>query len=380
MSGGAPGRFDLVARWEALGRPLRHVPRWAAALLLIATAAACLLSVPAVDSYGAFSRAANDERLEAGGRADFDLYEAIDRRIAAGESYYSAALDEQRASRFPTRPFVTVRPPTLAWSSLVLGLGGWRVAAFALWLASILGLYSALAGKAGKPERIAAALCAAAAGAVAGIKEVGLSHEIVAGLLVSASLALYRRERWWPSLVLAACALSIREMALPFLLLWAAFAALERRWREFAAVAAAILLFAAGMALHAQAVFAQQLPGDLVSPGWTGFQGPALPLFGIVTVTLLQMLPVWLAAPLAVLPLLGWLGLGGRLGLFATLWFAGYALAVGLFARQENFYWLALLIPAYGAGLALVPRALGDLMAALRGLPPRVAGPGSPTG
>ena len=142
----------------------------------------------------------------------------------------------------------------------------------------------------------------------------------------------------------------------------------------------AILLFAAGMALHAQAVIAQQLPGDLVSPGWTGFQGPALPLFGIVTVTLLQMLPVWLAAPLAVLPMLGWLGLGGRLGLFATLWFAGYALAVGLFARQENFYWLALLIPAYGAGLALVPRSLADLTAALRGRLPRAAEPGSPTG
>ena len=380
MTGGAPERSGLVARWESLGRPLRHVPRWAAALLLLATFAACLWSVPAVDSYGAFSREANDARLEAGGRADFDLYEAIDRRIAAGESYYSAALDEQRTSRFPTKPFVTVRPPTLAWSSLVLGLDGWRVLAAALWLASVIGLYAALAGGVRKPERIAAALCAAAAGAVAGIKEVGLSHEIVAGLLVSASLALYRRERWWPSLVLAAGALAAREMALPFLLLWGAFAALEQRWREFAAVAAVILLFAAGMALHAQAVIAQQLPGDLVSPGWTGFQGPALPLFGIVTVTLLQMLPVWLAAPLAVLPMLGWLGLGGRLGLFATLWFAGYALAVGLFARQENFYWLALLIPAYGAGLALVPRSLADLTAALRGRLPRAAEPGSPTG
>ncbi|MGV3554483.1 MAG: hypothetical protein ACO1OD_04445 [Croceibacterium sp.] len=379
MNRGAAERNAIVAWWESLGRPLRRLPRWAAALLLLATAAACLWSAPAIEAYGAFSREANDQRLEAGGRADFDLYEAIDRRIASGESYYSAALDEQRSSRFPTKPIVTVRPPTLAWSSLVLGLDGWRVAATALWLATIIGLYAALKGTVGKLERIAAALCAAAAGAVAGIEKVGLSHEIVAGLLVSASLALYRRERWWPALLLAAGAVAVREMALPFLLLWATFAALERRWREFAAVAAVIVLFGAGMALHAQAVVAHQLPGDLVSPGWTGFQGPALPLFGIVTVTLLQTLPVWLAAPLAVLPLLGWLGLGGRLGLFATLWFAGYALAVALFARQENFYWLALLIPAYGAGLALVPRALADLTAALRGRPLRAATPGSPT-
>lgn len=375
--GGPP---DLVARWEALGRPLLCLPRWAAALLLLAATVACLWSVPAIEAYEAFAREANDERLDAGARRDFDLYEAIDRRIAAGESYYAAALDEQRSSRFPTKPFVTVRPPTLAWSSLVLGLGGWRFVALGLWLAAILGVYAALAGKAGKAERIGAALCAAAAGAVAGIEKVGLSHEIVSGLFVSAALVLYRRERWWPSLVLGACALAVREMALPFMLLWAVFAASERRWREFAAVAGVIVLFAAGMALHAQAVAAHQLPGDMVSPGWTGFQGPALPLFGIVTVTLLQTLPAWLAGPLAVLPLLGWLALGSRLGLFATLWFAGYALAVALFARQENFYWLALMIPAYGAGLALVPRALADLMAALRARPPRAAEPGSPTG
>src|SRR5690606_27675421 len=124
------------------------------------------------------------------------------------------------------------------------------------------------------------------------IDNVGLSHEIVAGLFLSAALALYRRARWWPSLVLAACALAVREMALPFVLLWAAFAATERRWREFAAVAAVVALFALGMALHAQAVAAHQLPGDMVSPGWSAFQGPALPLLGIVMVTLLQALPV----------------------------------------------------------------------------------------
>jgi hypothetical protein len=371
---------DLVARWEALERPLRHLPRWGAALLLVLAFAVCLWSVPAVERYGAFSQAANAERLDAGARRDFDLYESIDRRIAAGEGYYAAALDEHRTSRFPTRPFVTVRPPTLAWSSLVLGLDGWRFVALGLWLATILGLYAGLAERVSRPERVGVALCAAAAGAVAGIDKVGLSHEIVAGLFVSAALALYRRERWWPALILAACALAIREMALPFVLLWAAFAASERRWREFAAVVAVPLLFAVGMALHAQAVIAHQLPGDMLSPGWTGLQGPALPLFGIVTVTLLQTLPSWLGAPLGVLPLLGWLALGGRIGLFATLWFAGYALAVALFARQENFYWLALLIPAYGAGLALVPRALGDLMAALRVRPPRAAAPGSPPG
>jgi hypothetical protein len=117
-----------------------------------------------------------------------------------------------------------------------------------------------------------------------------------------------------------------------------------------------------------------------VSSGWTGLQGPALAYFSLMAVTPLQSaLPHWLGAPLAVLPLLGWAALGGRAGLFGTLWFAGYLLAVSLFAREENFYWLSLVLPAYGAGLALVPRAIADLVSALR-RPPRAAGSGSPAG
>src|SRR5690606_12052207 len=99
----------------------------------------------AVERYAAATSAANEERLESGSRRDFDLYQSINRRLTAGEGYYEAALAEQRASGFPTKPFVTVRPPTLAWSSLVLGLEGWRLAALGLWLATVLGLYAALA-------------------------------------------------------------------------------------------------------------------------------------------------------------------------------------------------------------------------------------------
>ena len=83
--------------------------------------------------------------------------------------------------------------------------------------------------------------------------------------------------------------------------------------------------------------------------------------------TLFNALPDWLGAPLSVLTLLGWLGLGGRLGLTASLWFAGFIVLVALVARIDNFYWLALLVPAYGAGLALAPRALADLVAATLG-------------
>lgn len=370
---------DIVGWWSAIEHPLRRLPRWTAALLLGAAVAVCIWSGPAEYRYGHHATAVIHKRLKRGDRRDFDLYETIDRRVANGESYWHAALAEQRKSRYPTRPFIAVRPPTLAWSTALIGLTGWRIVAGALWLTTVLGMVGLLGRRATWPERIAAGLGAGAFGSVAFLTQVGLSHEIIAGLFVSAALVLYRPQRWWPSLLLAACGLAVRELALPFVLLWAVFAASQRRWREFAAVVAVIVLFAVGMALHAQAVIAERLPGDLHSPGWTGMQGVPFTLYSLMSVTPLAKLPNWLGPPLALLPLLGWSALGGRAGLFATLWFGGYLLAVSLFARQENFYWLSLVLPAYGAGLALVPRAVWDLTLALR-RPPRAADSGSPAG
>jgi hypothetical protein len=203
-------------------------------------------------------------------------------------------------------------------------------------------------------------------GSVDFLVQVGLSHEILAGAFLSAALVIYRPQRWWPSLLLAACGLAIRELALPFVLLWALFAASQRRWREFAAIVAVLILFAIGMALHAHEVAAARLPEDLSSPGWTGMQGLPFTLYGLVSVTSLGKLPFWLGPPLVLLPLLGWIAIGGRAGLFGTLWFGGFLIATSLFARQENFYWLSLVLPAYGAGLAFVPRAIYDLVIALR--------------
>ena len=276
---------------------------------------------------------------------------------------------------------MTVRLPTLAMSSTVLGLPGLRVLAALLWATTAVGIYFAIKGKVSRVEAIGAFLATLGVGAVALIRQVGLSQEIMAGLFVSASLATWRRERWWPSFLLACAGLAIRELALPYFLLWGALAMQQRRWGEVLAVAGAVLLFAVGMAFHAQAVIAHRLPGDLVSDGWGAMQGLDLALHGIVLVTVFNALPDWLGAPLAVLSLLGWFGLGGRLGLTASLWFAGFIVLVALVARIDNFYWLALLVPAYGAGLALAPRAIADLVAATRGRRdprPDAAAAGSP--
>ncbi|KLE31134.1 hypothetical protein AAW01_12975 [Aurantiacibacter gangjinensis] len=123
-----------------------------------------------------------------------------------------------------------------------------------------------------------------------------------------------------------------------------------------------LALFAAMMGLHYHLVEMRRMAGDPASQGWDAMTGYALPLMALSRLTAFLVLPVTIAAPLAILPFVGWLGLGGRIGLFAALWFAGFFTAMALFARPENFYWAQLVLPAYVAGLAFVPRALGELL------------------
>ncbi len=357
-----------VAWWENLGRPLTRLPRVAAAALLALLAALMVWSALAVAEPArpevqtetqAPSEAGNDASTDAG---DLALYARISGRVTGGESYYVAAMEEQRASGYPTRPFFTVRLPTLAWLHAAIGVGGVRLICAALLLASIAALHIRLAHTVSVVERIGALFMLTLGGAAAvAAPASGLMHEVLAGMLLTLAFTLYTPRRWWPSLLFAALALAVRELAVPFILLWLALAAAGRRWGEVAALLGLLLVFAVGMFAHLQAVEAQRLASDLPSQGWDAMAGLALPLNAISTLTALLLLPLAVAAPLALLPLVGWAALGGRIGLFAVLWFAGYFAAMALFARPDNFYWIQLILPAYMAGLAFAPRAIIEL-------------------
>jgi MFS family permease len=354
-----------MERWEALGRPFTHVPRWAAAMVLVLLTAAMAWAAVATAPVDRAERARSDqveaEPAHSKGHGDLALYTRIADRVAAGEGYYPAAMDEHRTSNYPTRPFVAVRQPTLAWLQAVIGVGGVRYLEMGLVLACLLALNARLAALVSLPERLAALVLMTLGGAAVSVPLAGLIHELWAGLWLTLALLIYRPRRWWPALLAAAAAIAVRELAVPFVLLWLAFALSQRRWREAAAVGGLLALFGIGMALHSNAVEALRLPGDPASQGWSAFAGYALPLMALARLTGLLLLPVHIAAPIAVLPLVGWLGLGGRLGLFAVLWFVGLATMIALFARPENFYWAQIGLPAYGIGLAFVPRALAEL-------------------
>ncbi|TAD81697.1 MAG: hypothetical protein EAY70_04500 [Sphingomonadales bacterium] len=354
-------------RWEALGRPFPFLPRWAAALILALLAAAMITSVLALPSAGETPRlpvgspavAAPSLPTRAGG--DMALYARIHARVAGGEGYYAAALAEQRASNYPTRPFVAVRLPTLAWVQAVVGASGVRVLAIMVAAVGLAVLNGRAVPFATLTERLAASLLLILGGGAALSPLAGYDHDFIAGLLLTLSLLLYRPERWWPALLAAGAALAVRELAASFVLVWLAVALAARRWREAASVAALLAVSAGVMGLHFLAVEAGRQNGDLVSQGWSAHSGFGLPLAALAKLTGLRFLPAAVAAPLAILPLMGWAGLGGRIGLFAVVWFAGLATAMALFARPENYYWAQLALPAYALGLAFSPRGIAEL-------------------
>ncbi|WP_369026179.1 hypothetical protein [Qipengyuania sp. RANM35] len=347
-------------------RPLGKAPRWVAILVLGFFLLAGGWNAVALGVRDTAHVADIEQRLDKGEKVDMDLYRQVHAAVARGEDYYQVALQGNRDFTFPTKPFVTVRTPILAWGAALWGDFGWRAIAVLLWMANAAAWFVALNGQASRRERDAAGTLSLLFGAAAFIPEVAFSHELVGGLLISLALALSSTRWWIGALVAAVLGIAVRELAAPFVLAWAALALLTGRRRELAGVLIAGLLVAIGLWLHAQGVAGARLPGDETSPGWLGMFGPSLPLYGIHVTTLLQVLPNWLAGPLGVLPLLGWIALGGRSGALATLWFAGFIAATAIFARQENFYWMGLFVPAYGVGLAFVPRALADLWRAIR--------------
>ena len=363
MAGSGAGLDRLgLARFGALPeRPLRLLPRWLGIVLLILTGIACIGNAVSLQTLDKRLETLNAVRSEDGARVDMDLYRTINARVAAGEDYYEVATDEHRRTNYPTSPFVTVRTPVLAWTTALWGAAGWRAIAILLWVANILAWHAALAKRGSRFERMGAAGLVALFGVVALIPEIATSHEALAGLMISLALAL--SERFFPAaLALAVCASALRLLAVPFLILWTALAISQKRWSRAMALGAALVVLAIGVVLHANAVAAARLPGDLVSDGWQALIGPALPLYGINLLTILQELPAWIAGPLGVLPLLGWAALGGRMGTLAFGWFLGFGLFVALFARLDNFYWMGLVVPAYGVGLVFVPRAVRDAL------------------
>jgi hypothetical protein len=352
--------FDRFARW----------PRGAAILALLGFVLVLAVAVWTAPAAPAAERPAAAGPVASGAQRDTDLqlYDRIAERVAAGENYYAAAVDEQRARNFPVRPGLAVRLPTLAFLTAWLGPVGLVALATLLGLGIFAAWWARLGEEPGGRDRRVIAILLLAIGMLAGLKPEYLAlHEVWAGLLLALGGGLHRPGRWRAAWLPVALALAIREHALPFVLLLAALAAWRRDWRELAAWLVLIALFAIGLAFHLHAVGEHWLASDRPSPSWLAFRGLGGWTGNIVDSSVLQVLPYRLAAPLALLPLLGWAGWKTPTGRFYTMLFVGYGLLFMIAGRANNFYWALVVTPAWFVGYAFLPMALRSLLASARG-------------
>ena len=340
---------------------LARLPRLAAILFALALAALsvwCLTTTPPPI-----------KTAKKGGYTDARLYHDITTLVAKGRPYHQAAAELHRLHHYPLKPFVTMRPPTEMVIAAHIGWKGFQKLCMALLIGGIFGWFIAFEGRLHWGEQVAIAGFVAGAGAAVANDWLLALQEYPAGLCIAIAFAgvIGWPRQWWISVPVLGLGLFIRETTLPFALLALAYAAWNRRWAETAAWGLLIAAWGAFMAIHAQEVMAQWQPHDLVSQGWHAMQGFSGFLKAVIFTSPLQRLPLGLALFAAMIPLVGWLALDGREGLFAALTVGGFALMIALFSRADTFYWGAIMLPWYGAGYALLPRAFYQLYGAIRG-------------
>ena len=360
--------WDRFAGWD----------RWPARILLLVVAALLVLAaiaplsasldgkpseVPSLIGDGAPNGQTESERDD-----DLAFYDRVIERVEHGENYYDFIVEEQRARDYPVRPGLAVRLPTLAWIHASLGEPAMIALAIALLFACIWAWWKRLGEEPGGVRfRLLGTALMAMGGSLGLNRSFFVLHELWAGMLIALAFGLHRPGRWGAALFVAALALALRELVLPFVLLMAAMAAWRKDWREATAWIMLVAVFAAIMVWHLSLIAVQEVPSDPVGPDWLVLRGLSGWLGNIVLSSNLRLLPHELASPVVILMALGWAGWKSSAGTTGTFLYLGYGLAFMLAGRANNFYWGAVVAPAMFIGLAFLPMALPSLVRAARG-------------
>jgi hypothetical protein len=301
---------------------------------------------------------------------DRELYREITQKVAAGQDYYAATAATQRAHGYPIWPPWAVREPTEAWVLVLLRNDIVRWGALLLVAAAaVVRMRDGAEQAPGPPwRRIAVTLLFGVGLAIVGVPTAPYLHENWATVFIALSLASWRPGRGWElSVAFGLVACLFREIALPYMLVMAGFAAAERRRAEFLGWAAGLAVLAAALAVHFTLAARQHLPSDGFSPGWMRLGGWPFAVLAARRNIVLAVLP----APLASLVLLASL-----LGLVAarspwTHRIAATAIAFLLLfmavGRPDNYYWGMIIAPLLAMGLPFAPAALRDLGQAATG-------------
>jgi hypothetical protein len=341
-----------------------HPRRWLARALFLAIGILVVLAalphktlkVPGERSWG----------QTAATTTDASLYQKIVSEMQAGQDYYNVAATEHRLRGYPTTPAQVFRLPTLAWGLTLLHYEVLRIGALFALLGAIVVLFfkELVAAGLSLPVRVTCIGVATTGFSVAGVVQGAYWHEVWAALLIAASLLLYRRSLWWPSVALGLLACLIRELAIPYLLVMAAFAIYEKQWKQLAAWASAVVSFAVLFSIHMGFASGLYRSGDIVSSSWLSFGGWDFAIATAKWNILLHALPNSVVALAICLGVIGLAGARDDRARRAAAIVAGYITGFLIVGRPENYYWGVLYAPLLPMGFLFLPTVLPAVLRA----------------
>ena len=300
------------------------------------------------------------------GKGDIDLYRTIITRMRDGEGFYAVTGEEQLQRGYPVRPFLTWRLPTSAWLISTVGdtLGSALLNLLAM-LAMLAWVDFLRSAGLSRVQILTGSMMVFSGLVLMIMPQLLYLHEAWAGTLIALSLPL--RSRYWQlSVLVGITALAFRELALPYVLVMLGCAVWEGRRRETFWWGFGLLVFLAGLGLHAAMVSSHLGPVAPQGEGWLAMGGWPFVVATSRWNLIFLLTETWLAAlslPLLLLAAWAWKGpVGLRLKL--TLWC--YCLAFLFVGRSNNDYWGIMLAPLLGVSLVYVLKMIGILWRASR--------------
>lgn len=302
-------------------------------------------------------------------QTDAGLYRAIVHRMDDGQGYYQAVGIEQPARNYPTSPVMTVREPTLAWTTSVLGRPVMVVLMGVLTAAAILmSIWVFERTERRRRGWVAGVLLSTVALGIFALPGGVYMHEVWMALLVY--LGLMCRGVGWvrTSVVLLLVASVVRELAAPVMGLMLLLAWRRGRRGEALLWGAALVVFWAFYGVHAYRVGELIDPGGATSDSWLALGGWPFVVDSVRESSALSLFPFWAAAALVPLGLLGWVSRSGPLFDVVSVVICSYAALFCVVGRPDNSYWGVFLGAFVIVGLAMGAGALWRVLGPQRSM------------
>jgi hypothetical protein len=327
-----------------------------------------LLAMGILANLGLAYRGPIDAIVSSPGSGDLATYSQIVDDMRRGEPYYAAAHKELVAGHYGTRSVFNWRLPTLSWAWSALPSSAWAKGVVLAWIAVAIATsflwFNVTAGPVAALLVVPALMFNMAACLHDGAE---LLADVVAGIFILISVAAYGM-KWRPAGFLSAMlALSIKELAAPYILVCVYQAWRQRRYGELAAWAAGLAAFGGYFLWHNHMVHLHIADTDIAyRDGWLQLGGLPFVLATAGFNGLLLAKPLWITAVLLPLCVLGLAAWEGHAGDRARMTVAAYIVLYLFVGKAFDVYWGALYTPLMMLGLPFVPRAIADLATALR--------------